>query len=276
MVYLKRTAEGKAQYGLAGTSTWTNVSHPGQSGQNKSVTEPIARRSCAKATTLDRSYADQLQNRSRRPSLASTRSERISAPGSAENRLCLSDIPSKDPQDIRIGSQNVEFLPLPAEKKTMRTSSEDLRDIVLQQAFMAADKDGNGTLSKAELSLMLRRTLPDIPAHVLQQAWNMADANMDMTVSYQEFLRWIKKDSARELANALTEATGTHGTAMCSVFRLWDTNESGTISLEELHQLMLKVCPQMDTEDLKSLFRAMDVNRDGEIDYREFVQFVFA
>eukprot|EP00931_Biecheleriopsis_adriatica_P108463 TRINITY_DN8278_c0_g1_i1.p1 TRINITY_DN8278_c0_g1~~TRINITY_DN8278_c0_g1_i1.p1 ORF type:complete len:277 (+),score=53.28 TRINITY_DN8278_c0_g1_i1:61-891(+) len=276
MVYLKRTAEGKAQYGLAGTSAWMNVNHPGQSGRQKSMTAPIVDRSLAKATTLDCSYVDQLQNGSRRPSLANTNSGRISTPGSVEHRPRMQDTPSKDPQDIRIGSQLVDLPPLPAEKKTMCTSSEDLRDIVLQQAFMAADKDGNGTLSKAEFSLMLRRTLPNIPARVLQQAWNMADANMDMTVSYQEFLMWIKKDSAKELANALTEATGTHGTAMCSIFRLWDTNESGTISFEDLHQLMLKVCPKMDDEELRSLFHAMDVNHDGQIDYREFAQFIFA
>eukprot|EP00440_Ansanella_granifera_P067346 gb/GFBE01073044.1/.p1 GENE.gb/GFBE01073044.1/~~gb/GFBE01073044.1/.p1 ORF type:complete len:256 (+),score=64.01 gb/GFBE01073044.1/:1-768(+) len=252
MVYLARTGAGQAQYSLTGTSGWKEVNLP---GRKKSLTPACSdgqvRRSSAVATESDVPYVDMLKEQLNSP----TGSRASSKP----RTRCPSDAGSSP------GS----------EEQKIPATCEDLRDVVLKHTFDAADKDGSGSLSKAEFTLLLRRAMPNIQPRLLQQMWNMADRNRDQSVTYQEFLKWIKSDAQKELASAMTEQAGSYVGAMSALFRLWDTNEDGTISEFELQTLVKKVCPQMQDEELARIFQAMDVDQNGVVDYCEFVQFLF-
>lgn len=153
--------------------------------------------------------------------------------------------------------------------------AEMLRTLVLKQTFDAADRDHSGGLSKAEIGLLLHRVMPEMPAQLLHQVWNSVDEDSDGFVTFKEFLTWMEQDSHSDFASALTKATGTPGIAMVAIFRLWDKDESGTISREEVEKLMVMTGLDAASTDISSLFGAMDKNQDGTISYAEFASFLF-
>jgi len=59
-------------------------------------------------------------------------------------------------------------------------------------------------------------------------------------------------------------------------FRSWDTDGNGVISSEELTQVLQRLVPGFDGTAVEALLRSADVNRDGVVDYDEFVAWLFA
>ena len=53
-----------------------------------------------------------------------------------------------------------------------------------------------------------------------------------------------------------------------------DTNKSGDISIDELHALMAKIGVSCERKYIKSLMDLFDTNRNGVIEFEEFVNFV--
>ncbi|CAF3888522.1 unnamed protein product [Adineta steineri] len=68
---------------------------------------------------------------------------------------------------------------------------------------------------------------------------------------------WHERDQEAELRDA---------------FRLFDRDNSGYITINELKQVMLNMGEKLNQEELEDMMREADVNRDGKLDYQEFVQ----
>jgi len=60
-----------------------------------------------------------------------------------------------------------------------------------------------------------------------------------------------------------------------SIFRSWDQDGNGTISMSELQRVFRKLNPDMTSEELATIFRAADTNTDGVIDMDEFTTWLF-
>eukprot|EP00931_Biecheleriopsis_adriatica_P063023 TRINITY_DN38102_c0_g1_i1.p1 TRINITY_DN38102_c0_g1~~TRINITY_DN38102_c0_g1_i1.p1 ORF type:complete len:622 (-),score=112.39 TRINITY_DN38102_c0_g1_i1:5-1837(-) len=60
-----------------------------------------------------------------------------------------------------------------------------------------------------------------------------------------------------------------------TVFNHYDSNESGGIDAAELGWVMKSVAPDLTDSELAELFEDCDVDHNGEIDYTEFVQWLF-
>eukprot|EP00930_Biecheleria_cincta_P037091 TRINITY_DN25432_c1_g1_i1.p1 TRINITY_DN25432_c1_g1~~TRINITY_DN25432_c1_g1_i1.p1 ORF type:complete len:491 (-),score=78.55 TRINITY_DN25432_c1_g1_i1:80-1552(-) len=60
--------------------------------------------------------------------------------------------------------------------------------------------------------------------------------------------------------------------AVVKAFRTWDRDSSGTIERQELVELLHKV--DISECEINEVLRVVDVNRDGKINYEEFVQWV--
>ena len=58
------------------------------------------------------------------------------------------------------------------------------------------------------------------------------------------------------------------------LFEHFDADGSGTISLEELQQVASSWSEPLTNQELTSLMKEVDTNKDGEIDYGEFRQFI--
>lgn len=57
-------------------------------------------------------------------------------------------------------------------------------------------------------------------------------------------------------------------------FNEWDTAKTGWISRDELKSVMQRLAPQMTEAQLEMLFDGIDKNKDGKLQYEEFVDWV--
>lgn len=270
MVLLRRTSAGNAQYELNGTGAWKEVHLPG--ARRKSV-------QTVTATQSQVSYTDMLQQARTAGDLPALKPV-VAGQSKTDGDLPALELESDgEGKALELESDDDDETgqaynkPCGSEKRSSNVQ-ENLRNMVLQYSFDAADKDKNGTLSKAEFGLFLRRAMPDMATKIINQAWFTADTNGDNSVSFQEFTKWLKREEQKALVGALNESVGTHGNAMAALFRVWDTDESGKISKNELRGVITTICPKMADNDLEMMFQAMDSDNDGKVDFREFIKFI--
>jgi len=81
-----------------------------------------------------------------------------------------------------------------------------------------------------------------------------------------------KKQAARPMPEA--SPAGKSATDIAGVFRSWDTAGNGKISLDELKAVLNKT-GGIAEEDMETIFEGADLNKDGFIDYDEFLAWLF-
>ena len=57
-------------------------------------------------------------------------------------------------------------------------------------------------------------------------------------------------------------------------FKLFDKDGNGTISREELSQVMAQLGEKLSEEEIDEMIQDADKNGDGQIDYEEFVKYM--
>lgn len=58
-----------------------------------------------------------------------------------------------------------------------------------------------------------------------------------------------------------------------AAFNQWDTNKDGTLTEDEIEEHMAEICSHFNLEPInaRKLLKAADINKDGRIDFSEFV-----
>ncbi|CAK9031973.1 Calmodulin-like protein 3 [Durusdinium trenchii] len=178
----------------------------------------------------------------------------------------------------------VQWLPPP----TVRKNAEEIRSLLIQHNFAAADKDRSGVISKAELALMMRRLNPDMTSKELDAMHKAIDKDLDGKVSFEEFHRWILSDGQQDLASKLLDKSSTPSGAISATFRIWDTDGNGKLSRLELATVLRKAMPQISEAHLDSIFQELDGDQilvlcsvggcwgSGEVDLNEFMNFLYS
>jgi calcium-dependent protein kinase len=143
-----------------------------------------------------------------------------------------------------------------------RLAERELQE--LKQVFVSLDDDHNGLLSFSEFEIGLRRMMSagsDSDVR-LRNLYNMIDSNLNGKIDYTEFLAACLH-SQKYLNLGLIK----------SAFSFFDTDNSGFITRDELATALKgnrEDGPQLDAT-CDEIIRLVDTNRDGKIDYMEFL-----
>merc|ERR1719387_57584 len=132
----------------------------------------------------------------------------------------------------------------------------------LRDTFMQLDDNGDGLLSVQEMRDGLAKAgLKEIPPD-LQQIMEQVDSDGSGVIDYTEFL-----------AATLDKKQYIQEDVCWSAFRLFDKNGDGTISKQELDQVLNQgdVEEAMGAKAIAELMAQVDTNGDGEIDFQEFM-----
>lgn len=78
----------------------------------------------------------------------------------------------------------------------------------------------------------------------------------------------IPRENAKAVFNAKLDKVK-------EAFKNVDKDQSGNISKDELTWLLQKVSPGITRKEVRELFNAADTDKDGTVDWNEFVAFIF-
>jgi len=129
-----------------------------------------------------------------------------------------------------------------------------------KEVFEIFDKDGTGDITAVELGEVMKELGLNPSPEELADIVNEADLNKDGVISFDEFLSLMSQavketDSEKELLNA---------------FEVFDKDGSGTISSDELRNVLKSLGENLTDAELDEMLQLADKNGDGQIDYEEF------
>eukprot|EP00300_Choanocystis_sp_HF-7_P034648 c4754_g1_i2.p1 GENE.c4754_g1_i2~~c4754_g1_i2.p1 ORF type:complete len:337 (+),score=87.16 c4754_g1_i2:54-1064(+) len=174
----------------------------------------------------------------------------------------------------------MRFLEIDATTDIERITMNDLLQIVMtnkdhpifqlqvnmnevRKAFDWCDLDHNGTLDSNELAKAMRLAGQNPSQAEFKRLKAEFDQNGDGVFDFHEFTDVICRSfmSADEMRQKAKEA-----------FAVFDTDNSGYITLDELRRIMTTYGEDMQDDEVEALFKEIDTNEDGKLDINEFVE----
>ncbi|XP_034164101.2 calmodulin-1a [Pangasianodon hypophthalmus] len=135
-----------------------------------------------------------------------------------------------------------------------------------REAFMLFDKNGDGSISTAELGSVMR-SLGQKPTDTeLYDIIREVDADGNGRIDFPEFVTMMvrkMKDTGGE--DEIHEA-----------FRVFDKDGNGFISGAELRVVMMNLGEKVTDGEVDEMIREADKDGDGQVNYQEFVQMMKA
>nr|XP_060626041.1 serine/threonine-protein phosphatase with EF-hands 1 isoform X1 [Anolis sagrei ordinatus] len=143
-------------------------------------------------------------------------------------------------------------------------------------AFRQYDRNGTGKISPSEWVSAVESVLQlDLPWRTLRS--RLVCLDQDGNVEYLSSFDDVEiKLPIKEVQPSLVETLCRYKADLESIFNMIDRDHSGLISIDEFHQawklfnLHLKIA--IDDESIDSLARCIDFNKDGSIDFNEFLE----
>jgi len=133
-----------------------------------------------------------------------------------------------------------------------------------RHAFSLFDADGNGTISISELHEVMKSLGQNPTKTEIEDMVNEVDTDRNGSIDFDEFCKMMTMPTKDVDFEA----------EMKSAFKVFDMDNSGTISLEELRKVMKSFGEILTEDELDSMIKEVDKNGDGTIDYEEFVHFM--
>ncbi|WZY85494.1 hypothetical protein YC2023_031878 [Brassica napus] len=170
---------------------------------------------------------------------------------------------SDKPLDNAVLSRMKQFRAMNKLKKmALKVIAENLSEeeiIGLKEMFKALDTDKNGIVTLEELRTGLPKLGNKISEAEIKQLMEAADMDGDGSIDYLEFISATMHMNRIEREDHLYTA-----------FQYFDKDNSGYITMEELEQAMKKY-NMGDDKSIKEIIAEVDTDRDGKINYEEFV-----
>ena len=134
------------------------------------------------------------------------------------------------------------------------SSQKELKE--LQNAFMILDKNGDGKLSREEITSGIEKVKFTKFFYDIEKIIEECDADGSDFIDYSEFLTaamdWRSNLCKKKLETA---------------FKTFDLNGDGKIDLSELKEI---IGGKLTEQEYKEILKEADLNGDGVVDYKEF------
>lgn len=139
---------------------------------------------------------------------------------------------------------------------------------VWREIFELFDRDKNGHISRQELGHVLRALDMDPTQKELDDAVKELDKDGNGVIEFHDFKAYMQKMKRQTYDERKNE--------MMRAFQLIDKNNDKFIDSKELMATLTSLGEPLTEEEVKAMIKVADVNKDGKIDYEEFVKFIIA
>ena len=130
----------------------------------------------------------------------------------------------------------------------------------IKEAFDLFDTDGSGSIDPKELKAAMQSLGFEAKNQTIFQMISDLDKNKNGTIDFEEFLdmmtaRMSDKDTREDVSK---------------VFRLFDDDNTGTITLRNLRRVARELGETMTDEELQEMIDRADSNADGSVTMDDF------
>ncbi len=143
-------------------------------------------------------------------------------------------------------------------------------------AFDMIDRDGEGSISAKELHRAMKNFGNEKSLKEVKEMLSEFDSDHSGEVNFEEFVLFIQKtqeeDAGDEQQNEKT-AQEKEEDEILKAFQTFDKSGDGYLSCNEFRHILMNLGNQFTSKEVDEIFREADVNRDGHIDYKEFIAF---
>ncbi|KZV28109.1 calmodulin-like protein 11 [Dorcoceras hygrometricum] len=148
----------------------------------------------------------------------------------------------------------------------MESTSNYQEQYEIYEAFKLFDKDGDGKITREELGSVLGSLHQNLSVEELQDMIDEVDSDKNGTIEFPEFFNLVVKKMKETEANPddLREA-----------FNVFDRDQNGYISADELGHVMICLGEALTAEELELMIKEVDLDGDGQVNYEEFVKIIF-
>ena len=131
-----------------------------------------------------------------------------------------------------------------------------------ENTFFQCDKDRTGTIKPHDLKAIKSLLLETFTETEFDDLLKEVDTNYVETITLSEFLTMIAKKTK----------PSSHEEEVCQAFRVFDKDQSGFISANELRHMMNDLEEKLTDEEVDEIIREADANGDGRINYKNFIK----
>ena len=133
-----------------------------------------------------------------------------------------------------------------------------------KEAFEIFDKDRDGYITTKELGDIMKNLGQSPSEAELQDMINEVDIDGNGTIDFKEFLGLM----ARKMKESDNEEE------IIEAFKVFDRDGNGLISSDELLHVLNSLGEKLTIEEVDDLIKDADLDRDGYINYEEFVNLI--
>ena len=133
-----------------------------------------------------------------------------------------------------------------------------------KEAFEIFDKDRDGYITTKELGDIMKNLGQSPSEAELQDMINEVDLDGNGTIDFKEFLGLM----ARKMKESDNEEE------IIEAFKVFDRDGNGLISSDELLHVLNSLGEKLTIEEVDDLIKDADLDRDGYINYEEFVNLI--
>ncbi|KAK3274064.1 hypothetical protein CYMTET_17733 [Cymbomonas tetramitiformis] len=151
---------------------------------------------------------------------------------------------------------------------------DDGRNRRFTKVFNQFDTDRSGTISAKELKRAMKALGLKADSEAVSSMLGALDSNGDGQISVQEWALELPEELKVAIESKLTDAGTVEGflplVDLLKVFNQFDTDASGTLCMQEVKNALKILNLEQQGIDVQTMLSKMDINKDGEIDMKEW------
>lgn len=157
---------------------------------------------------------------------------------------------SRKPAKVQVPTNKVPIDDIPERHK-------DIADV-----FKLFDKDGNGRISRDEVTSLLRSLGRNSTPQEIDNLIRVCDKDNNGTIELSEFTAYM--DDIYVVPRSKVEE-------IIDCFRIFDLDGNGYVTQDEFKSILTRYGGDFTEEEVKEIFNETDFDKDGRLSYAEFV-----
>jgi len=143
----------------------------------------------------------------------------------------------------------------------------------LREAFALFDKDNDGCITAKEVRTVMHGLRLESYDQEITDMINTVDIDGSGTVDFNEFLSMMARCNCRRVEDPQQHKTEEE--ELRHAFKVFDIDGNGYVDSNELKITMFNLGENLSDKDVKHMLKLADQNKDGKIDYEEFIYMMY-